>query len=209
MNTFICFDLDGTLLDVKKRYYRLYKEALERCGRRPLSQGVYSRCVRSGMKHYQIFDKWHDHETYGFYIQYRNERIEDEEYLRLDRPVQGIRRVLQSLSVRFHLVVISNRDDYQGVVGQLERHRFSRAIDACSCAGFDAGSGGKSALLRRYSCDYIVGDTEVDIEAGRNASVKPIAVSWGLRHKDILKQFHTESVLEKPFELSHFFDRRG
>ena len=37
----ICFDLDGTLIDISDKYYWTHKECSEKCGLVPLDQSTY------------------------------------------------------------------------------------------------------------------------------------------------------------------------
>jgi len=205
MKKSVCFDLDGTLLDVRSRYYCLYREAVEIRRYTPLSQGNYFRCIRQGMKNYQIFNKWHDRYAYEYYLRYRNERIEDEDYLMLDKPFHGISKVLKNLVGQFSLIVLSNRDNRKNMKQQLERHHMLDFFEELYCAGFHKGAEGKRAVLEKHPCAFIVGDTEVDIETGRMISATAISVSWGLRHPAVLGQCHPHYLVRKPAQLIEFF----
>lgn len=46
-----------------------------------------------------------------------------------------------------------------------------------------------------------VGDTETDLETAANAGVKCLAVSWGFRTEDFLKEHGAETVIHTPEEI--------
>lgn len=52
-------------------------------------------------------------------------------------------------------------------------------------------------------CLYI-GDSEVDVETGRNAGLKTICVSWGFRTKEELKAAGAEYIIDKADELLQY-----
>ena len=205
MKKSVCFDLDGTLLDVRRRYYCLYREAVEIRRYTPLSQGSYFRCIRRGMKNYQIFNKWHDQFGYEYYLRYRNDRIEDDDYLMMDKPVPGVLKVLKNLARQFSLIVLSNRDNRKNMEQQLERHHMLDFFEELYCAGLHKGADGKRAVLEKHPCAFLVGDTEVDIEMGSISSATTVSVSWGLRHMTFLRKFHPCHLVEKPIQLFDLF----
>ena len=47
----------------------------------------------------------------------------------------------------------------------------------------------------------MIGDTEVDVEAGKRAGVMTIGVTWGLRDKSYLESLSPDVVLEDPDDL--------
>lgn len=49
-------------------------------------------------------------------------------------------------------------------------------------------------------CLY-VGDSEVDIETGKNAGLKTISVTWGFRSEEELKKAKAEIMIDSPAEL--------
>ena len=49
-------------------------------------------------------------------------------------------------------------------------------------------------------CLY-VGDSEVDIETGKNAGLKTISVTWGFRSEQELREADPEHMIAKPADL--------
>ena len=50
---------------------------------------------------------------------------------------------------------------------------------------------------------YFVGDEVRDIEAGKKAGIKTIAVSWGYNTKDALAKEHPDFLIDSPMELEN------
>jgi len=50
---------------------------------------------------------------------------------------------------------------------------------------------------------YFVGDEVRDIEAGKKAGIKTIAVSWGYNTKDALAKEHPDYLIDSPMELKN------
>lgn len=46
-----------------------------------------------------------------------------------------------------------------------------------------------------------IGDTEVDLNAAKNANVKNVAVTWGFRDKEFLINERPTQIIDKPSEL--------
>lgn len=50
---------------------------------------------------------------------------------------------------------------------------------------------------------YFIGDEVRDIEAGKKAGIKTIAVSWGYNNKDALAKEHPDYLIDSPLELEN------
>jgi phosphoglycolate phosphatase-like HAD superfamily hydrolase len=87
------------------------------------------------------------------------------------------------------------------MVRQLKRTRLDRYFHEVLCAGFLGGVEGKRRILEDYPVAFLVGDTEVDLEAGRSISATVISVSWGLRNASFLKHYSPSYIVNKPPQL--------
>ena len=54
--------------------------------------------------------------------------------------------------------------------------------------------------VSKEECLY-VGDSEVDIQTGKNAGVRTIGVAWGFRTREILEAAGAEMIIDTPLEL--------
>lgn len=56
---------------------------------------------------------------------------------------------------------------------------------------------------------YFVGDSPVDIQTARNAGMKAVAVTWGLRKKNELQAARPDFLLDDPLELIFLLERHA
>lgn len=123
-------------------------------------------------------------------------------------PYKGIRKCIDALKeAGMKVAVVSNKMDY--AVAEL-CDRFFPGV-------FDAAVGEKEGIRRKPWPDSVehvisqlgaakektvyIGDSEVDIETAKNAGIDEIAVVWGFRNKDFLKERGASVLAESPEEL--------
>ncbi len=201
-------DCDGVLLDVSDRYYRVHCDILGRPdggglgkdafwelkrGRRPMGD-VLAACEAGGLPEASYRALW-------------LERIEADAYLGLDRPLPGVREALAALAASRPLVVVSLRQRPEGLLdrlGALGLMPFFRDVLVASPVG---GEGWESKLgLLRASGRIgpgaaIVGDTEIDIRAGKAAGLRTVAVLGGIRSRELLERERPDALIEGLPEL--------
>lgn len=199
----LCFDFDGTLVDVSNRYYFIYSSFVLAAGRPPISKPAYLRAIRSGRKNFEIFDRHHNRSLYERYIQYRNSLLETQQSLKFDQIIDGIPNVLATLTSRHQLVIMSARDSKPELEKQLDWLNLRPFFDAVYVSGLFNGAVGKSQFLAALNPEVVIGDTEVDVETANMLGLPCISVSWGLRNKSFLKRSGATCILEKPIQLLH------
>lgn len=205
----IIFDLDGTLLDTLKDLQEGTNYALrvngkpERTieeirqfvgsGARKLIERVIPGCEVEG-----VFEKVL--EDFGVYYK---EHCKDN-----TAPYPGILEMLKELKQRgYRLGVVSNKPDF--AVQELIPEYFPDT--------FDAVTGERKGIERKPAPDLIweamknldatkeesvyVGDSEVDLEAAKNAGIPCISVAWGFKGREFLEEHHAETIVDKPEEI--------
>lgn len=123
-------------------------------------------------------------------------------------PYPGIIELMRCLNAAgVKQAVISNKPDnavrqladafFPGLlelaVGESETVRRKPCPDAVNAAVAAMG-------LEKAECVYI-GDTEVDILTAQNAAIDCIAVAWGFRDEEALKQAHAQTIVHTADEL--------
>lgn len=208
----IIFDLDGTLLDTLEdlkngvnaalREYHLPQRTLEEV-RRFVGNGVRNlilQAVPGGAEHpdfeeillfFQTYYKAHCKEYTG--------------------PYQGIPEVLKELADQGILMaIVSNKFDT--AVKELNEEHFGTYIRAAigelpNVARKPAPDMVYQALdilgVEKSQAVYI-GDSEVDVQTAKNAGLSCIAVTWGFRDEEILRECGAESIVHTPEELLTF-----
>lgn len=62
-----------------------------------------------------------------------------------------------------------------------------------------------SLIIKKYNLElastYYVGDTSGDVNAGKQANTKTIAISWGFQHKDILLKSNPDYLVNRIVEI--------
>ena len=207
--------MDGTLVNtiddlkiacdtILKDYGRDYK----------WSEADYRRFVGNGLK--KLVERAFDHTL--------NESELDEAFektsalyneIKLDHAhaYEGIKEQLALLKERgIKLAVVTNKPDnaaknmvetifgkstFDFISGAVEGtphkpHPAStfRALDALGCTAQDA---------------LFFGDSNVDMQTAKNASIKAIGVLWGFRSKEELEKEQPDMLIEKPSEISKLF----
>lgn len=195
----IFFDLDGPILDVSRRYYRVFLDISG--GRSKLSKKAFWALKRKKTSWLNIFKKA------GLKIKNEDFQrlwlwcIEGRVYLGLDRIHCKAKRELSSLSKTNRLYLISLRQSKKNLFWQVKRlglDKYFKKIIHCPPGPGEPWQK-KAKLLKRNLRNkekaLMVGDTEVDIRAAKLAGIKSMAVTSGIRAGEVLSK-------EKPYFLA-------
>ena len=129
-------------------------------------------------------------------------------------PFQGIDGLLSTLKEKnIHIAVVSNKYDravkelcekyfknkIELAVGESENIRKKPAPDSVLSVinQFDVG----------IQTVLYVGDSDVDIQTAKNASVKSVGVTWGYRSRELLVSEGADFIVNKPFEILDLLDK--
>jgi len=207
----IVFDLDGTLLDTIEDLGNSVNEVLAYYGCPKHSTAEYKLLVGNGMKRLldssfpqEKFQEINRQEAFKLFQQ-----VYDEKYMETTKPYEGIEVLLKSLQEGgIKLGVNSNkRDQYtKSLVHKFfpdipfvlicgEREDYPRKPDPAAATEIAAAMG-----LQPQDVLYI-GDSEVDIETGKNAGMDTIGVAWGFRCWKELKKQGAVYITERPADI--------
>jgi len=123
-------------------------------------------------------------------------------------PYGGIPEMLSALSDGgMKMAVVSNKADF--ATAELVGIHFPKGIGAAIGAregvpkkpAPDAVFTALSALGVTAAEAVYIGDSEVDVETGRNAGMDVIAVSWGFRDEDVLRAAGASVICRTPEEV--------
>lgn len=188
------FDLDGTLLDISERYYRVYNDILTEAGFSSIGKEKYWDAKRHKVPEDQILAMTDASDFYKDYNKKRLLLIEKNDYLSNDYLHEGVIEVLESLSKKYQLVLVTLRKSSY----QLEK----QLIDLKLMGYFTHVLRSEDNLEPRWMIKYnlikeyignkhdfshvLISDTENDIIAGNELGFKTIAVLNGIRTKELL-----------------------
>lgn len=208
----ICLDLDGPILDVSDRYYRVYSDTLKSIGKQPVGQESYWNKKRDRISETEILaaSSVRDGGLIQAYLSLRAERIESPEYLRFDRVWPGTSDALAVLSSGSRLALVTMRNSVDLLNRQLDRMGLIDSFD-CVLAGPVELEGNsraeRKAQLVRAQYDkndltgWFVGDTETDIRAGRLLGIRTLAITFGIRTVEHLEAVAPDLMMHSPAEF--------
>lgn len=217
----LAFDVDGTILDTLDTIIYHVNESLHENGFYRIDDREYFRKILGYGSEYliekslifpynHIYDKNLTKEILEYYTnRYNNDPSH------LTKPYEGIIKLLEELKEEgYILVAYSNKPD--SVLQPLMKEIFGDNI-------FDYVIGNKeeypakpdktvlTMILDRFNVSkdeaLYIGDSEVDVNTGKNTGLKTIAVTWGFRDKDFLEETGCDYIVENMDELKETIDK--
>lgn len=192
MRKSIAFDLDGTLIDVSKRDYQIYADLVNKLGGTPLSYPVYWPLRQAKIDIHQILVDSHitSDEQIDVFLVERKALMESMEYLSIDELFPDSISVLDKLSKDFDIHILTIRHNKSNTESQLR----SLGLDRYHC---HIVSGNKGEQLRLIPNIYMmVGDTENDIIPSNSVNIKSIAVTTGIRNRELLLKMNPSYIID-------------
>jgi len=205
----VIFDMDGTILDTLEDLRDATNYILRQNSFKERSLEEIRSFVGNGAR--LLIDRATDHtlgeeeldRLYIDFIDYYNPRSRIK-----TRPYHGIMDMLSELKKRGYLMaVVSNKPD--PAVVSLVDHYFK------GC--FEAYCGERPEIKKKPAPDMVrhvleeldilpseaiyVGDSDTDIETGRNSGLEVISVTWGFRDRDFLIRSGADTLVESPMEI--------
>lgn len=197
MTEYIFCDMDGTIVYYHDRFYTIYRDAYLEIGEIPLSKEEWLKMRRSGTKCYPkgihekispIFEK----------------KFEDFEYLKQDKIVPGMDKVVNTLQKKYPIKIVSFRSNNENLKKQLSLlgiHNVETIIQ-----GYSAGTpcDEKTRMIQRVipnPSGYIIGDTSYEIIAGKNLGLKTISVTYGDQSREYLETFKPDYIVDNPEQI--------
>lgn len=196
----IFLDLDGTLIDVSEKYYRVYADFMKQERREQfLSKERFMRLKRQGKRNSALFK---DKRMLMRYEAFFLKNIEREHYLRHDRMFRFSLRVLEKLrKPGVRLFAVTLRRNKKNLLWEMKRFGFPAAVSVLRGASrpFHRRSDyeTKKRLVRKFTHagDIMIGDTEADILCGKSLGIATIGVCSGMRGRSFLKKLKPEFVV--------------
>lgn len=205
----VFFDLDGTLIDVEPRHYRIYCNACKHLGGNPLPKVVYWAMKRSKVSWDVILaksgiDTGRKDDLLNYFISH----IENVDELMEDKIFDGAIATLEKLSKNNECYLVSLRRNEDNLLLQIDRlglaHVFVKIL-----TGHSEGDGSdvKQHLIKKMippnaNTAFIVGDTEADVLAAKALGLRSVAVTTGIRSKEFLVEIKPDYIIERISDLT-------
>lgn len=202
----VCFDLDGTLLDVSNRHYQVYVAAVEWLHGKPLTKRRYWELKRRRTEVPRLLaESSLSPEVASRYMERFVELIETPQMLTKDRLIVGAEASLKELSGSHSLYLVTLRRSRSDLRDQLRQLRIEQYFNRIlvSQTG-DEPYKKKMELIRRipnFGEGVVVGDTEADIVAAKRLNLRAVAVRSGVRNGEYLNTLDADFVLDGIREL--------
>ena len=209
------FDLDGTLLDTLQTVTDHINLALEEERIDPITPFECSRLLGKSagdmfVEILRVRDMMDRNRLQSLFRAYMRHAAED--LIGKTKPYPGVREVLHLLGERgIEVAVLSNKRDESAKT--LMYHFFPTVLYT---KGYSEGEQRKPdpeqlwKILAHFGCSpeeaLYIGDTEIDVETGKNAGVKTLAVSWGYRTEEALRCVGASHIIALPEEILDHLD---
>lgn len=192
----IIFDLDGTLIDSRERLYRLFQELVPES---KLSFDDYWQLKRNKIGHEQILGEkfFYSPEKIEAFKKTWMDQIELPQWLKLDKPFEGVTEYLKQLKNKYDLYLITSR--------QFE----DKALQQASELGWDGiftkifVTGQKQnkidlikGSIQTGNEDWFIGDTGHDILNGKTLNMRTAAVLSGFLNEKILLEYKPDLIID-------------
>lgn len=196
-------DLDGTLLNIHKRYYKLYLNAVHMSQGNSLSQSKYWSLKRNNICEREIAILSEIGDVDG-YIDYRNSNIEEPMYLEYDSVISGVYSILGQLKTDNTLILTTLRHDISKALAQLKLFNLIEYFSKVLINGNNVDAHNayytKRDLIQsdgdyRQKNSFVIGDTEVDIISGKLLGIKTISVTSGIRGRSYLNSYSPDYII--------------
>lgn len=203
------FDLDGTLIDISKRHYLVYKDAVIHFGGKPLNKNKYWQLKRNKASWSELLLCSNlEKNNKEVFLQHFIKNIEKKSFLKKDTLFPNSLEVLNQVSRISDCYLVSLRRNKKNLFEQLDWLGIKDIFkDIRTGHSENQGDDIKTKLIKYDNSvkGIIIGDTEADIITGKNLGLYSIGVLSGIRDEDFLKNLNPDLIIKSikdfPYEL--------
>lgn len=208
----IIFDLDGTLADTVESIAYAGNSSLVEAGLTPRNIEEYKEYSGDGTEALikKATQASGDHDgRYFDRVLKRYTEISQENCTYKVKPYEGITETLRTLRKNgLKLAVLTNKQQDRAVTvieHLFGKVLFDRILGQSERFPVKPDSAGALYLAQQLECEpeqcMLVGDTEVDIETGKNARMYTVGVLWGFRKKETIEANKPNKIIDRPSDL--------
>lgn len=214
----VIFDLDGTLSDSIISIAYCANRALEKYGLSPFVTDRYKYFVGDGaatLIHRCVENQETDRSNLYEQVKAEYDRLFAVDCMYKVKPYPGIVELLRELKKRqIPIAVLSNKphpntlkvihdlfgdDMFTIVQGQIPQIEKKPSPDGVLYIAEKLGIPAEQFLY--------VGDTNTDMQTGKNAGAFTVGVLWGFRDRKELEDNDADAIIETPMELLQYLDK--
>ena len=207
----IAFDLDGTLVDSFTDIAGALDDALATIGHAPPPRAGVRDWIGTGSRALVELAVAHGGGGDADAVHARFRDLYRAAPIRATAVYAGLTEVVDALAARHPLAVLSNKphDLTVAIVAQLLPGRFRVVAGARDGVPLKPHAGAGRAIAAELGVPpeacALVGDSAIDVAAARNAGMRSVAVTWGLRPRSELVDARPDALVASPAELLTFF----
>jgi phosphoglycolate phosphatase-like HAD superfamily hydrolase len=196
------FDLDGTLIDISRRWYELHRSVARKHNLPLLEREPYLSMKRDGVderKLYLALAGEIDLAALDAYLVDRVADIEEEQYLAYDTLFPGIPQVLDAWKHKYQLILLTKRKNAATAERQVNALGIREYFD-------DLLIGDKKRHLAAFDPSTLreapfISDAYEDITLGKALHMCPIAVTYGCRSAVFFSAQGISDQVASPLDL--------
>ncbi|MBS7247809.1 MAG: HAD family hydrolase [Candidatus Jordarchaeales archaeon] len=207
----VIFDLDGTLINTKERFFKVFNETLEHLSLPPITKGKFEELYSRASLDEAIPENARKNFWKRFLVRYG--QVSSDE----DGPILGVRETLKELKDRGLIIcVVTGRAcNAHSVWNELEKHGLAEYVDIVSAKNPSVKDHylKEEEILRvlektgvKPDDCIVVGDFLADIETGKKIGAFTIAVLSGGVRREILESAEPDMILESVREIPRIID---
>ncbi len=201
----IFFDLDGTLINSQQRLYNLFVELCPEC---KMTYEEYWEIKRQRINQKDFLKKYFNYsdEKCKEFHKLWLEKVEESERLDEDFLVDGVEDILNKLSQKYRLYLVTNRQSKSLLIYELERLKIKNYF--CDILVTEQKRAKSKLIQGVVNCspdDILIGDTGEDIKTAKELGIKSIAVSWGILDEKVLMEYLPDRIIGNANEIEHYF----
>lgn len=220
-NKAIIFDLDGTLIDTIEDIKDSMNKAINICGydysfsRNEIEMFIGSGeylLVKRALKYLNV-----DGEEEVLKLRKNYNQIYTLNCKNKSCPFKGIENGLKDLkNLGYKLIIFSNKPNTE--VQKVANYYFEEGLFSCVRGSFEhipvkPNKAGLELIFMDMNLTsddeiYYVGDSKVDMETGKNASIYTIGVAYGYERKEVLSSYNPNLIVDSVEELINFFKNK-
>ncbi len=208
------FDLDGPILDVKNRYYNVYKKFIKAHSGKPLTIKKYWGLKRKKISIKDLLQKSSCKSSEDEHIKFLKKFRESAQFIKLDKLQPGAKKALKDLCKTHNIHLVTMRKNPQVLIKQLESLGLTNFFnDILVKFSQESKWRTKAELIKAKNLDskqgIFIGDTETEILAAKELNFKNITITNGIREASIVKaqkpsytcknMLEAKKIIEKEF----------
>ena len=196
MKNKIFFDLDGTLIDSKQRLFELFRHLVPESD---LNFLQYWDLKKNKKSHSDILANCFSYSEKDIVLFTKKWMllIEEPEWLKYDKPFEGLLEFLNKIKVDYDLYIVTARQSKSKTFKQVDSFGWESIFEEILVTEQKNKKGEliASNYITRPS-DWLIGDTGNDILAGKELGIRTCAVTSGYMNKKTLIEYDPDEIFE-------------